>query len=146
MRRALIDTGPLVAWFDADDRHHLQVVEVLAGFDGELLTTWLVVTEVCHLLPQAMVPRFLRWAAEGGVTLVELPASALGVLADRMAKYADLPMDAADASLIWLAESRGVMEIFTLDRRDFGVYRTARGKALKNLLGVPKAVRRGARR
>jgi uncharacterized protein len=55
-------------------------------------------------------------------------------LADRRDKYADLPMEPADASLIWLAESLGVLDILTLDRRDFGVYRTDRGKALRNVL------------
>jgi hypothetical protein len=43
-------------------------------------------------------------------------------------------MDLADASLIWLAETRGVLDILTLDRRDFGIYRTTRGKALRNRL------------
>jgi len=51
-----------------------------------------------------------------------------------MGKYTDLPMDLADASLVWLAEHLGVLDIITLDRRDFGIYRTARGKSLRNAL------------
>jgi hypothetical protein len=46
-------------------------------------------------------------------------------------------MNLADASLIWLAESLGVMDILTIDRRDFGIYRTLRGKALRNVLFEP---------
>ena len=42
-----------------------------------------------------------------------------------MDKYADLPMDYADATLVVLAEDLGVSDILTLDRRDFGVYRIA---------------------
>jgi predicted nucleic acid-binding protein len=35
-------------------------------------------------------------------------------------------MDLADASLVAVAERDGVNQVFTLDQRDFGVYRTAR--------------------
>lgn len=135
VRRALMDTGPLVAWLDAADRQHGLVRTFMAGYRDELLSTWPVLTEVCHLLPEALVSGFLRWVeAGGGMTIVEVPPAALPVLADRMDKYADLPMDLADASLIWVAETTGVLDVVTLDRRDFGIYRTARGKALRNLL------------
>ncbi len=62
-----------------------------------------------------------------------------------MDKYADLPMDLADASLIRLAESLGVMDILTISRRNFGIYRTSRGKALRNVLfeSRPPAPARG---
>jgi len=69
-------------------------------------------------------------------SVIEFPASAAAGLADRMDKYADLPMDLADASLIWLAESTGVLDVLTIDRRGFGICRTARGKALRNLLDI----------
>jgi predicted nucleic acid-binding protein len=45
-----------------------------------------------------------------------------------MSKYEDLPMDFADATLVVLAETLGTTSIFTLDRRDFGVYRIGRRK------------------
>lgn len=133
-RRLIVDTGPLVAWLDTDDKHHQPVAAFLAAFEGELISTWPVLTEVCHLLPEHMVTGFLRWLGAGGLSVVEVPVSAAAGLADRMDKYADLPMDLADASLIWVAEALGVLEVLTLDRRDFGVYRTARGRALRNLL------------
>ena len=145
--RVIVDAGPLIGWFDAADPHHAALRDFFNGFAGELLSTWPVATEVCHLLPERLVPSFLRWVGAGGITLVDVPAVATPGLADRMDKYADLPMDLADATLIWLAESTGVLELLTLDRRDFGVYRTARGKALRNLLDVlPKARVRPARR
>jgi uncharacterized protein len=104
------------------------------SYTGELLSTWPVLSEVCHLLPEHMVANFVRWVGRGGITVIDVPASAIAALADRMDKYADLPMNLADASLIWLAESLGVMDILTIDRRDFGIYRTLRGKALRNVL------------
>jgi uncharacterized protein len=104
------------------------------SYTGELLSTWPVLSEVCHLLPEHTVTNFVRWVGRGGITVIDVPASAIAALADRMDKYADLPMNLADASLIWLAESLGVMDILTIDRRDFGIYRTLRGKALRNVL------------
>ena len=43
-----------------------------------------------------------------------------------MRRYADLPMDLADATLVVLAERLRTPWIFTLDRRDFSVYRVGR--------------------
>lgn len=43
-----------------------------------------------------------------------------------MRKYRDLPMDLADAALVRLAEREGLRRVFTIDRRDFSVYRPAR--------------------
>lgn len=142
MPRVLVDTGPLVAWLDAADAQHELVRAFFADFKGELISTWPVLTEVCHLLPQRSIAPFLRWVGAGGLTLVELPAATTMVLADRIDKYADLPMDLADASLIWLAEARGLLDIVTLDRRDFGVYRTERGTFLRNLLDAPVSIRK----
>ena len=76
----------------------------------------------------------MKWVARGGLEIIEMPATAADTLAGQMEKYADLPMDLADASLLWLAEHRRIVEILTLDARDFGVYRSLRGKALVNLL------------
>jgi predicted nucleic acid-binding protein len=145
-RRVLVDTGPLVAWLDAADRRHAEVSGYLADFDGELLSTWPVLTEVCHLLPEHLVPRFLRWVGSGGLTVAELPAAVALGLADRMDKYADLPMDLADATLVWLAEHTGILAVLTLDRRDFGIYRTARGSLLRNVLEQPPVKKRVTKR
>ena len=139
--RVIVDTGPLVAWLDAADAHHAQVTAWLGRYQGQLISTWPVVTESCHLLPARMVADFLRWVGAGGLTVLELPAASVPGLADRMDKYADLPVDLADASPLWAAETLGVLDVLTLDRRDFGVYRTVRGKSLRNLLDLPRARR-----
>jgi len=47
-----------------------------------------------------------------------------------MDKYADRPMDFADASLVWVAEQTGVLEILTTDR-DFEIYRTRTLRSLE---------------
>ncbi len=133
-RRVLLDTGPVVAWLDRTDAHHAPVSRWLAAYNGELLTTWPVITEACHLVPESAAPLLLRWIERGGVTLVDIPVPSLRAIAERMDKYADLPMDLADATLVWIAEHEGVLDVLTLDRRDFGIYRTERGRMLHDVL------------
>jgi len=40
-----------------------------------------------------------------------------------MKQYHDLPMDLADATLVALADVLGISKIFTLDHKDFSIYR-----------------------
>ena len=40
-----------------------------------------------------------------------------------MRKYSDRQMDLADAALIRVAEREGIRRFFTVDRKDFAVYR-----------------------
>lgn len=134
MRNILADTGALVGWFDRSDSHHRKAKDFFARFKGNLLTTWPVVTEVCHLLPTHAVKRFMSWAAAGGLVIFELPGIALPQIADLMDKYRDHPMDLADASLVWLSGQIGVTDIVTVDRGGFEVYRNATGKPFNNLL------------
>jgi predicted nucleic acid-binding protein len=132
--KVLVDTGPLVAWLDQGDGDHRRVKQFMADFDGVLVTTWPVLTEVCHLLPEHIVGRFMRWFAFGGAEVFELPAEAIEEIAATMEQYEDLPMDLADASLVWSAAALRIKEILTLDDKDFGIYRLPGGKPLENLL------------
>lgn len=134
MAKVLIDTGPLVAWLDKGDGDHAQVVRFMAVFEGQLLTTWPVITETCHLLPRHIVGRFMRWVSGGGVRVMELPPASIEFIATIMEKYDDLPMDLADASLVWLAGVLKIGDILTLDATDFGIYRLPSGLQLNNLL------------
>jgi uncharacterized protein len=59
---------------------------------------------------------------------------ALSTAARLMAKYADTPMDFADATLVWLAEQRGIDRVLTLDRRGFLTYRFGRSRRFKLVL------------
>ena len=134
MPSILVDAGPLIALADRSDKHHRRVAAYLKRFNGHLLTTWPVLTETCHFMPEHTQIAFLRWADAGGLGVMELNATALATLADWKEKYADLPMDLADASLLWLAQQTGVFDILTIDLKDFSVYRLANGKALTPVL------------
>jgi uncharacterized protein len=134
----LIDTGPLVAYLDAGDDAHDDVAESLSAFSGRLATTGAVITEAMH---------FVSDAADGPELLAEFAvASAMEIYdlcqppeiraaARLMKKYADTPMDFADATIVLLAEALGVREILTLDRRGFGVFRDRRNRAFDLVLG-----------
>ncbi len=64
----------------------------------------------------------------------ELSGSALALMAGWMRQYGVLPMDLADASLLWVAQVHGLRRIATLDRRDFGIVRLPGEESLDNLL------------
>ena len=134
MRSVLVDSGPLVALFDASDAHHARAVDFLRDFRGILLTNAAVVTEACYLLDfSGGRPRldFLEWA-ERALEIDGPLREDLSRAREILDKYADLPADFTDATLVRLAERRNVKEILTVDR-DFTIYRTLSGRALRNL-------------
>ncbi len=134
MHGALVDAGPLIALADRSDRNHRRVAAYLRRFAGRLLTTWPVLTEVCHSLPERLQIASLRWAARGGATLIELDESALSTIAGWKERYADVPMDLAGASLLWAAQQTGVLQILTFDLKGFPAYRLPDGRALASVL------------
>ena len=62
----------------------------------------------------------------GAVQIVSLGTDDVPRMRELMRKYRDLPMDLADAGLVRVAERERLRRIFTLDRRDFQVYRPSR--------------------
>jgi predicted nucleic acid-binding protein len=130
----LVDAGPLIALQDRSERRHRDVKRFIEQYRGRLLTTWPVLAEVCHFLPERSQVGFLRWAAAGGLSVIELHDSALAIIADWKEKYRNIPMDLADASLLWVAEHTGTREILTLDLRGFAAYRLPDGQALAPVL------------
>jgi predicted nucleic acid-binding protein len=128
VRAVLIDTGPLVALLDRSDDHHREVVGVLETIGDQLVSVWPVLVEAMYLLS-------FSWQAQnalcemfetGAVRLLPLDESDIPPMKNLMEKYRDLPMDLADAALVRVAEREAIRRIFTLDRRDFSVYRLAR--------------------
>ena len=131
MNARLLDTGPLVAYLDPRDPSHTEVTAPLDRFTGDLFTTSAVITEVMFFAsPRAGGPRKLAdFLIATGTTVFDFTQpSRLPEVADLMQKYADLPMDFADATLTLLAEHLRILEILTLDRRGFTIYRTRDGK------------------
>lgn len=128
----LVDTGPLVALFDPADASHAGCVDVLARVDEPLLTTVPVLTEAFHLLrPDSMgALRLMDFVSAAGLRLWFLDDASLRRAFELMVKYADEPMDLADASLVAAAEQLELDKVFTIDR-DFAAYRIRRGHHLR---------------
>ena len=122
----LVDAGPLIALIDADEPDHEVCRRALDEVTLPLLTTWPAFTEAMYLLGRAGGLRgqqaLWRLLTSGRLELGELSPDAVARAAALMSKYADLPMDLADATLVALAEDREERRIFTLDS-DFSVYR-----------------------
>ncbi len=131
----LVDSGPLIALFDGRDRYHETVLRFLKNYRGALLTTWPVLTEVSHMLDFNLDAQldFLTWVDRGGVIVYDIPHTGLSSLIEMMRKYTDIPMDLADATLMFAAEETGIGEIVSIDS-DFDIYRTLKRGMLKNIL------------
>src|SRR6266571_1089546 len=84
--------------------------------------------EALALLSTRQQFRCLEWLGDAGrAGLLEVDRGPLdfGAIEKLARRYADRPMDFADASVVLLAARTGVREILTADRRDFAVYRLA---------------------
>jgi uncharacterized protein len=88
-------------------------------------TVWPVLTEVMHFLGDLPKAQEAVWEmlARGSVKILPLGPDDVPRVRELMRTYADLPMDLADASLVRVAERQGTREFFTVDKKDFAVYR-----------------------
>jgi len=134
----IVDTGFLFALVDRRDTWHARAA-ALAGTAAEgWITTWPVLTEACHLfqrhLGSAFASDLMADVADGGLEVWELPDRQWPQIPLLMRRYARLPMDLADASLVLLAEHLGHGRIVSTDQRDFGAYRWKSRKPFENLL------------
>lgn len=137
MKKVLIDSGPLIALFDRSDRYHIASVEFIKNNRSELVTTLASITETLHLLNfnrQAQID-FLAWVNTGAITLEQITVEDLLPIKKLTLKYADLPMDFADACLVFIAEKLTINEIATIDR-DFDIYRLKGKKPFTRLIKI----------
>lgn len=122
MRSTLIDAGPLIALFDKSDQYHKNALAFIKSINTPLITTWPVVTEVSHMLDFSTKAQinFLTWISRGGLQVMEIESSNIFRLIDLCAKYDDVPMDLADATLILVSEITGIKEIASFDSDFYG--------------------------
>ena len=133
--KILVDSGPLIALFDGSDKYHKKVLNFLRGFEGKLITTWAVITEVSHLLDFNLNVQldFLSWVEQGGVELYEIRQFEIADIVKSMQKYTNVPMDLADATLLYIAHKEKIKNILSIDS-DFDIYRTIKQGFLNNVL------------
>jgi predicted nucleic acid-binding protein len=125
----IVDTGPLVALFDPQDREHDRCVTTLKRIREPIATTTPVLTEAFHMLGPASIgaDRLRDFIENGGMSVWFFNRPSLTRAFELMEQHADHPMDLADASLVVAAEALSTRRVFTIDRKDFETYRVRRG-------------------
>ncbi len=120
--KEIADTGLIVALLFRNDPYHRWAVE---GFSDHspFFTCDAVLAEAASFCPDPVA--VLKLVTRGDLIVdpdfsLAVEASHLAVLAS---KYADRPMDLADACLVRMSERHSKCRIWTVDRSDFSTYR-----------------------
>jgi hypothetical protein len=134
----LVDSGPLLALFNAGDHWHQPVRQWLqANPAARLVSTWPVLTEVCALLARRIhngaALDLLRWVQRGAVVIDRPDDGSVAEVLAISQRFADLPFDLADTSVAEAAQRLRIRQVLSIDA-DFDVYRDQAGKPLRNLL------------
>lgn len=123
-RNVILDTGPLVAFLNKDDRFHEWATEQWSEIRPPMLTCEAVIAETCYLI------RHLENGSRNVLALLDRKVVAIGLeLAEEyphiikfITRYANVPMSLADACLVRMAEKNAASRVLTLDQ-DFRIYR-----------------------
>ena len=121
----LADTGALLAFLDADDKWHGRCIAAFERLRLPLGTTAAVLAELFHLLGghTGNVSAAWRLLRSDAIAVLPVVDDDLPALDELMQRYADRPMDFADATLVHVAHRTGVSTVFTIDHDDFLTYR-----------------------
>ena len=127
----ILDTGPWVALIDRSESRHTECVQWLKNFSGRLYSTEAVLTEVLYILNFSITAQCaaLDFVLESVVEIVPSNTESLKKTKNLMKKYADLPMDFADATIVCLATQTGMQNIVTFDKKDFAIYKLPKKKS-----------------
>lgn len=132
----LIDTGPLVAFFNRSDNWHDWAKKTMFEMQPPLITCEAVLSETLFLVKNnPAVVRALNSMIQEHIISVEPALSNAGNhVLDSVLKYSDLPGSLADLSLVYLYELQPKAFILTLDS-DFHIYRDSKNRALRLIMG-----------
>ena len=132
--RILIDSGPLVALFHKKDNYHTEIRNFFVKHNYSFISTLAVITEVSFFLSVNIHAQidFYEWLMYKGVIISDINQHDMPRIVELTAKYSDLPMDFADATLVVAAEKTGIREIISLDK-DFDIYRLVGREHIKNV-------------
>ena len=142
MRRILVDSGILLCYYQQHEPLHQKVVAFFDHTSAQLITSPICIAEVLWLLGDpgdarvlAAQNHLLRAVGQGGIDVVHLQREDYERIADLNTRYADLPGDFADLTLVALSERLDVRAILSLDG-DFDVYRCFRREPFERILIV----------
>ena len=137
MNSVLLDTDCLVALLDRRDHSHRRCVELVPTLPPPLLTSESVIAESIYLLRHVdgAAQAILEDVRNGTYQLAHNLSARAAEVSRLMTKYADVPMDLADACLVDLATQLGTGRILTLDG-DFTIYRWGRNRPFELLIDI----------
>lgn len=129
----LVDTGALLALLNPRDRWHERCVEAFESLRLPLATTAAVLAELFHLIDDHPGDLQATWRLlrSGAVTVLPIVDADLPDLQELMERYADRPMDFADATLVHLAGRESLTTVFTVDHSDFETFRIPGGRRFR---------------
>lgn len=133
-RGDLVDTGAILAVVDTRDRWHEACLGAAASLRLPLVATTSVLTETFYFAAKrGIVQLTWQFIREARIELAHITDADLPALETLMARYADRPMDFADATLVHVAEREGIRTVFTIDHSDFETYRIGRSAKFRIL-------------
>ncbi len=124
IKNVIADTGAIVALIDDSDNFHDWTNEQARKLLPPFATCEAVIAEASHLLKSINNgQQTLLALIEQGFLQIDFSLSAeVAEVTALMHKYANVPMDLADACLVRMSELNEASTIFTLDS-DFWIYR-----------------------
>jgi predicted nucleic acid-binding protein len=135
----IVDTGPFVAAADTSDPAYQRCRQLLESHPGPLITTPLVIAEAGWLIRRQLDVRaealLYRTIADGQIDIETLTNADWARIAEVVDRYAAIGLDAADASIVAIAERLDQKVIATLDERDFRIVRPAHTDTFELLPG-----------
>ena len=116
----IADTGLLKAMLDRSDEHHAWAAHQFRNH-APFETCEAVLDELGYITGD---PRLgMKLVARGDIELSFSLAEHVGEVLSLLEKYADQPMDLADACIVRMSELADNCKVWTVDREDFHIYR-----------------------
>jgi predicted nucleic acid-binding protein len=121
---AVVDTGPLVAFFDRAEQHHRWIADRIEELEAPLLICEPVLAETMYLLARYSRAHdaLFELLQNGALRVAFRIEEHVDALRKLLQKYRDTPMSLADACIVRMAEIHDQHAVLTLDS-DFLVYR-----------------------
>ena len=137
MKPIMVDSGPLIALFNKSDKYYLASVDFISKNNRQLVTTVANITEAVYVLDYSKKAQaaFLKWISESSIIIESIDSKEINEIATLFEKYSNVPMDFADACIVYVAERLQTNEIITVDS-DFEIYRLKGNRQFKNLLKI----------
>ena len=135
IERVILDTGPLVAALDGNERHHAWVSDQLQAIKPPLITNEAVLTEASFLLRKktAGIHKIQDYLSQGVIEIQFCLKDHFGEVFGLIKKYQNVPMSLADACLVYMSSIIPESHVFTLDG-DFRIYRQPNRRMIPSII------------